>query len=602
MTLGDFDVPTFYEKRQKRHIYAAPLAYVLSFFMAMTLLPATIQDTAVELAVAAALNGAALGFYSWGTSPSGGLSALGVFLAIFFLFGLKEGGAALMRYRARKAREITENENLFYEVSKEEAGTLRVDALIREPSARRQEGKEDEAWDDARQLYESTPDLLHKMKPQAAEARLGGLASKYAVADASTMPSSSPPLGGGGGRRVLAGLNVDPGAALYDGAHARESPLGAAVGGGGSLPRKQPAPPPPGRPPEPEELPYWSGALIYDGLKTDDFFNKPSFETNRPMEKISGPPIASSNNKVYGPGVTASKGGGDVDMDTAAQAAARLGASPSKHLALADLFPVLSNVFPALETSRSRHDDDEAFGRGQGFGLGRREPSQPHPGAVEREADHRQRRSRHRSVERERRVRDDGGGGGGEDGGLSRSGGLNNASAVVGDGRSRRLAPLEGRAPGQGLEGDPDVQPSNDDDGDRGGRRRSGRDRHRSHRSGRDRSSRSRDRRSSNNNFVEGGGGEGQPSEEAEAAERRRRRKTRSSRGRGGDDYSGPGAQSASSRSEIPITDSAVRLMAMRSDSALPTVNVLDGIDEHSTSGGGGGGGGDGDFPMILND
>jgi hypothetical protein len=579
------------------------MAYFLSFFMAMTLLPATIQDTAVELAVAAALNGAAMGFYSWGTSPSGGLSALGVFLAILFLFALKEGGAALMRYRARKAREITENENLFYEVSKEEAGTLRVDAFMRDPSARRQEGKEDEAWDDARQLYESTPDMLHKMKPQAAEGKqmLGGLASKYAVANAAVLPSASPPLAGG--KRILGGLSVDPGAALYDGALPRESPLGAAVGGG--LPRRQPVPPPPGRPPEPEELPYWSGALIYDGLKTDDFFSKPSFETNRPMEKISGPPIASSNNKVYGPGVTASKGGGDVDMDTAAQAAARLGASPNKHLALSDLFPVLSNVFPALETSRSRHDEDEAFGRGQGFGLGRREPNQPHPGAVEREADHRHRRSRHRSVERERRVRDDGGGGGEE--GLSRSGGLNNASAVVGDGRGgrgRRLAPLEGRAPGQGMEGDPDVQPSNDDDGDRGGRRRSSRDRHRSHRSGRDRSSRSRDRRSNNQEDGGGGGGGegGEPSEEAEAAERRRRRKTRSSRGRGGEDYSGPGAQSASSRSEIPVTDSAIRLMQMRSDSALPTVNVLDGIDEHSTSGGGGVGGGDGDFPMLLND
>ena len=345
--------------------------------------------------------------------------------------------------------------------------------------------------------------------------------------------------------------------------------------------------PPPGRPPvfdssalddqEPGELPYWSGSTIYEGRQQDEFMSVPAFETNRPIAKISGPPIASSNSKVYGPGISAPKGAaaGPIDDAAVALGLANLGQSSKRHVALSDLFPVLSNVFPALETERSRHEDDEAFGKGRGFGLGaKREPNQAHPSAIEREEYPSLRRARHRSVERERRLRESEQGDAG-DGGIPR-------------GNARRLEPVAGRSPEQQFYAE---RTETDGPGGGGAREEGRRERSSSRRRGKERDrrrdkdrDRDRDRQHRDRPRHDRVGGNQEEEEEEEegvlddGANRRRRRKSRNNRGP--EEPAGPGAQSAQSRAEVPESDNALRLMQLQASATLPSVNVLEGAGD----------------------
>ena len=65
-----------------------------------------------------------------------------------------------------------------------------------------------------------------------------------------------------------------------------------------------------------EAKPMWGSPTIHntDGMG-EDFIGSISYETNRPMEPIKGPPIAASNFRIYGPATTGAKASIEQDYD-----------------------------------------------------------------------------------------------------------------------------------------------------------------------------------------------------------------------------------------------------------------------------------------------
>jgi len=349
ITVGDYDIPS----KKKRGFMGTILFHITNLSMFLVMLPITLQDSLLEILVALTANGALLSLYDYATE-----NLIGAVLIVAVSGGLllsRESILILIEARKAAIARKKANENMFYEVAQE---TL-MDLKVFEESE-----KDDEKMDGSVYLNEldmTSPNNI-KRKPVSG--------SKYEAS-----PSGND-----------AGGELDE---RWEG-DVLQSPQ--------AHPQQQ------------ATKPMWAASTIHnlqDAVDSQAFLGQmTSYETNRIMLPIKGPPIASSNKRIYGPEFQASKK--NID-DEYMQKYPKGGALPplKPTPTLMSIIQANATLFTGLETSRrSLPDSDDGDSTGPyAKPLGKRKSR--------KDSEKKLGRSRKRAQERERRLREQEGPGSG---------------------------------------------------------------------------------------------------------------------------------------------------------------------------------------------
>ena len=639
-TLSDFDVPS----KKKPALLARIWENIIYMVLLIVLLPVTIQDTVMEMLISAGLNA-----FFYLMAQQWYISLIVVIVLAGFLY-LREYYFTFILRRERERKRRAENENMFYEIAQETYADMQAfdDAKekLRREKARAEQAELDGELDDEMSGHERMRDgaaYLGDEEDYDATGKLKPSKKSFALKASSQIASNK----------------VVP----YNGEEESDDGIRSDVDPQNStMPRKKAPRPPPGAVPqgalqvigegddtsihsqlsgeeaEGEKVkalgrdmevakPMWGGPAIraMEGLG-DEFIGSVSYETNRPIMPIHGPPIAASNKRIFGPEMTAPK----IDMDEDYEKNKdRITGAPLNQRdygqgspSLLDAIRNSPNLFSGpMESARQsvndEEDDNVSFTdrHGQALGKPKKRESNSKRNEGEGEGDKykgQSSRSRKRTIERHRRLRDasrrergdkqgsptrmDGPGHGGntnqeeEDnmalGGEGEGGSFEklyldenereNFLLELEEKEQRAREKAAGGEDGEGEITGPDGYTGDPREGsnrrDRRRQRRERRDNERRER--RKEKDRSRSRRRSDTESER---------DDDVVRVREDRGSMRRRRGRGGEDAAGPGSQSnQAAATEITRTDASVRLMQINTNTALPPVDFLAGITDDS--------------------
>jgi hypothetical protein len=656
-TLSDYDVPS----KKKPAFFARIWENVIYMVLLIVLLPVTIQDTVMEMVISAGLNA-----FFYLLAQQWYISIIVIIVLIGSLY-LREYYFTFILRRERERKRREENENMFYEIAQETYADMQAfddvkDRLrrekLREERTELDDGYMDDEYSEHGKVREGAAylgddddyDATGRMKPS----------KKSFALKASSLIGSHKVVPYTGGEESDDGIRSDldpqnstmprkkaprpPPGAVPEGAlqmigergdgddesiHSQLSE-GNDAGGQGSDTKAL------GRDMEVAK-PMWGGPSIraMAGLG-DEFIGSVSYETNRPIVPIHGPPIAASNKRIFGPEITAPKIDMDADYEKNKDRIigaplnqrdhSNNGGSPSLLEAIRNSPTLFSGPMESARQSVNEAEDDNvSFTDRHGRALGK--PKDRHKSSKKREDGegegdkyNQSSRSRKRTIERHRRLRDasrkergdnqkgsptrrDGPGhGGNQDGdhdgpaplGGEGEGGSYEKLYLDENERENFLFELEEkeqRAVQKAIDdadGDGDVVGETGPDGyvgdprdgsnrrDRRRNRREKRDNERRERREGKKGDRSRSRRRSDTESE-------RDDDVVRIREDRGSMRRGSRRGRNDGGESGPGSQSNhAANTEVTRTDASVRLMQINTNTALPPVDFLAGITDDS--------------------
>ena len=522
MTVGDFDIPSI----KKRSFVGASLYALANVFLVLVFLPITLQDTVFELLVTAGTNTAILGLWEYAS-----ISMAGAILIVVIAIGLVLSRESIILWIAKRRAAIARkkaNENMFYEVAEETLEDLKA-------------FEDDDKMDGSVYLNEmdmASPNVV-KNKPQSSE--------KLQISPGGYTAGTDDNLD----QRLDLRVTASP-------AHTFS--------------------------PEQPIRPMWAATTIHnlqESLGSEFIGKAASYETNRTILPIKGPPIAASNKRIYGPEIQAQKQSPDGEMVARPGTLPPLKPTPT----LLSIIQANATLFTGAETARRSLPDDDDDGDSTG------PYARPLGKKKQRKDQKKLGRSRKRSQEREQRLRaQEGPGSGRKD--VESAPLYFDELQVKEAAEAAAAAEAAGDEPGDIVatesEREPDGYGANPREGsrrkhDREHRRRKHRE-ERGHRSGRSserdseregRTHRSRSRHRHSDSDTSRSDVDYEVREDPGAKARRKQKSSRHGKDAQAD---GPGSMSRNVLDGGTYT--AVELMQIQADAVLPNVDYLAGIAE----------------------